>query len=162
MLGLQVKILIAVLFQFYGVIFLLLLFRKFKYDQLLAYYALKRSVARRRARYIKMRRLARKKRSKWVESGRSDAWWQNMVNGLSADHEWKRNFRMSKEMFGELCEKLRPYISPKETPNFRFLSVEKKCVCKILFLNRNLIAIHSNYSQFLDNLMQKKCAFFIK
>ena len=114
MLGLQVKILIAVLFQFYGVIFVLFLFRKFKYDQLLAYYALKRSVARRRARYIKMRRLARKKRSKWVESGRSDAWGQNMVNGSSADHEWKRNFRMSKGMFGELCEKLRPYISPNE------------------------------------------------
>ena len=142
MLGLQVKILFAVLFQFYGVIFVLLLFRKFKYDQLLAYYALKRSVARRRARYIKMRRLARKKRSKWVEGGRSDAWWQNMVNGLSADHEWKRNFRMSKEMFGELCEKLRPCISPKETPNFRFLSVEKKVCKQNTLFNRNLIAIY--------------------
>ena len=28
----------------------------------------------------------KKKRSKRVESGRSDAWWQNMVNGLSADN----------------------------------------------------------------------------
>ena len=65
MLGLQVRILIAVLFQFYGAIFVLLLFRKFKYDQPLAYYALKRSFARRRARYIKMRRLARKS----VQSG---------------------------------------------------------------------------------------------
>ena len=58
-----------------------------------------------------------------------------MVNGLSADHEWKRNFRMSKEMFGELCEELRPYISPKDTPNFRFLSVEKKvCISVILLI----------------------------
>ena len=135
MLGLQVKILIAVLLQFYGIIFVLLLFRKYSYDQLLAYYASKRSVARRRARYIKMRKLAKKKRSKWVQSGRTDAWWQNMLNGLSADHEWKRNFRMSKEMFGELCEKLRSYISPKDTPNYRFLSVEKKvCISVILIL----------------------------
>ena len=73
MLGLQAKILIAVVFQFYGIIFVLLLFRKFNYDQLLAYYALKRSVTRRRARYIKMRRLARKKCSKWVQSGKTDA-----------------------------------------------------------------------------------------
>ena len=142
MLGLQVKILIAVLFQFYGIIFVLLLFHKFNYDQLLAYYALKRSVARKRARYMKMRKLARKKRSKWVQSGRTDAWWQNMVNGLSADHQWKRNFRMSKEMFGELCEKLRPYISPKDTPNFRFLFVEKKvCISVILFIAKILFLI---------------------
>ena len=135
MLGLQVKILIVVLFQFYGIIFVLLLFRKFNYDELLAYYVLKPSVAGRRSRYIKMRRLARKKRSKWVQSGRTDGWWQNMVNALSADHEWKRNFRMSKEMFEELCEKLRPYNSPKDTPNFRFLSVGKKvCISLILFI----------------------------
>ena len=51
-----------------------------------------------------------------------------MVNGLSPEYEWKRNFRMSREMFTELCQKLRPHISPGTTPNYRFLTLEKRLV----------------------------------
>ena len=122
----HLTILFSTLLHFYGITFILTLYRKHINDKLLAYYVIKQTKARRRMRYIRLRKLRRKKRSKWVESGRTDAWWKNMINGLSPEHEWKRNFRMSKEVFQDLCEKLRPHISPKDTPNFRYLSVEKK------------------------------------
>lgn len=123
----RLSLMISIL-EFYGILFILMLYQKHNNDMLLCYYAIKRSIARRRARYVRMKKLMRQKRSKWIECGRTDAWWQNMINGLSPEQDWKRNFRISKELFQELCEKLRPYISPKDTPNYRYLSVEKK-VC---------------------------------
>ena len=51
---------------------------------------------------------------------------KKLINGLSPEYEWKRNFRMSREMFIELCQKLRPHISPGTTPNYRFLTLEGK------------------------------------
>ena len=48
-----------------------------------------------------------------------------MINGLSPEHKGKRNFRTSK-VFQDLCEKLRPHIFLKDTPNFYYQSKKKK------------------------------------
>ena len=85
-------------------------------------------------RHIEMRRLLRKKRSLWVKNRRTDAWWRNMINGISRADDWKRNFRMSREQFTELCEELRPFITPGKLPNYLALSVEKKVDITLYYL----------------------------
>ncbi|XP_046858633.1 protein ALP1-like [Xenia sp. Carnegie-2017] len=58
-----------------------------------------------------------------------------MFDGVTPDDEWKRNFRMSKERFFQLCEELRPYISEGiNTPNYRSLSREKKLAITLYYL----------------------------
>ena len=90
----------------------------------------KTTIARRRERYSHIRKLRRQKRSTWVKNGRTEAWWINMISGITPADEWKRNFRMAREEFQNLCEELRPYISPGHSPNYHALPVEKK-VCKL-------------------------------
>lgn len=119
----------SLLLQFYGIVFVYALLLKRNNDLMLAYFMAKTTIARRRERYNRLRKLCRRKRSKWVKNGRTDAWWINMIRGITTADEWKRNFRMTREEFQNLCEELRPYISARQTPNCHALSVEKK-VCK--------------------------------
>ena len=51
-------------------------------------------------------RKERKPREYWVAPGRTQAWWDNFISGTVLQHEWKHNFRMSKENFYKLCEEL--------------------------------------------------------
>ena len=75
----------------------------------------------------KQRRLRRSQRSSWYKPGRTDQWWQNMINDITPAETWKKNFRMPKETFLQLAEMLRPLIAPKEnSPNNRPVCVEKK------------------------------------
>ena len=46
-----------------------------------------------------MRRPKRKSPSFWIRPGRSDIWWKNILNGISAPEEWKENFRLTKDYF---------------------------------------------------------------
>ena len=57
-----------------------------------------------------------------------------MINGISPDQDWRRNFRMTWEKYLLLCKMLRPYLSPGNTPNYRFLSVEKKICITLYYL----------------------------
>ena len=107
-----------------------MMLRKRNNDMMLAYFMAKTTIARRRERYSRIRKLRRQKRSTWVKNGRTEAWWINMISGITPADEWKRNFRMAREEFQNLCEELRPYISPGHSPNYHALSVEKK-VCKL-------------------------------
>ena len=43
----------------------------------------------------------------WVRPGRTSAWWDNLRDGKMLEEEWYENFRMKKESFMILCEKLR-------------------------------------------------------
>ena len=102
----QVCLLTALLFQLHGLLYIYVAYRQHVNKSIMIYYATKQTIARRKARHIKMRRLLRKKRSLWVKNGRTDAWWRNIINGISPADDWKRNFRMSREQFTELCEEL--------------------------------------------------------
>ena len=131
----QFSLFSCLLLQFQCFLYLYVAYNQHVNKQLIAYYAAKRSKIRRRERHIHLRKLMRKKRSRWVNSGRTDLWWQNMINGVSPDGDWKRNFRMSREEFLELCEELRPHISPCiNSPNYLTLSLEKKVAVALYYL----------------------------
>ena len=37
----------------------------------------------------------RQMRQFWVRPGRSSVWWDNLMNNVTVESEWKENFRMS-------------------------------------------------------------------
>ncbi|XP_033970360.1 putative nuclease HARBI1 [Trematomus bernacchii] len=51
----------------------------------------------------------------WVRPGRSSSWWDNFVNGVVVDEEWRENFRMSRASVVALTEELCPYIERQTT-----------------------------------------------
>jgi hypothetical protein len=57
-----------------------------------------------------------------------------MIDGISPADDWKRNFRMSRERFTELCEERRPFITPGKSPNYLALSVKKKVGVTLYYL----------------------------
>ena len=57
-------------------------------------------------------RRTRKKKFTRFKQGRTDEWWKNMLSGDSDENDWKKNFRMSRELFHELLDHLVPDISP--------------------------------------------------
>ena len=65
----------------------------------------------------KIKRL-REERKYWVRPGRTDLWFQNILNNQSADEEWVENFRMSKASFNNLCEQLKDYLLKEMTPKY--------------------------------------------
>ena len=46
---------------------------------------------------------------------RSTEWWDTIVLGTFTERDWIENFRVSKETFHRLCDKLRPHIKRKNT-----------------------------------------------
>ena len=130
----QFSLFSCLLLQFHCLLYLSMAYKQHVSKQLIIYYATKQSKMRRKARHIRLRKLLRKKRSRWVNSGRTDLWCENMINGVSPDNDWKRNFHMSKGKFLELCEELRSYISPGNSPNYLTLSVEKKVAVVLYYL----------------------------
>ena len=95
----------------------------------------KRSYFLQKLKKTKQRRLIRARRSCWFKPGRTDQWWQNIINDIAPEEAWKKIFRMLEEAFLELAEKLRPLISPKpSSPNNRAVSGEKKLAVTLYFL----------------------------
>ncbi|KAM3877026.1 uncharacterized protein ACN63O_012576 [Diretmus argenteus] len=58
------------------------------------------------------------RRKFWVRPGRTSSWWDNFVNDVVLDAEWRENFRMSRSSVVALSEELRPHIEA-ETTNMR-------------------------------------------
>ena len=95
----------------------------------------KRSYFLRKLKISRQRRLARRKRQFWFTSGRTDHWWDNVLEGKMPEEQWIKNFRMTREEFFKLVHELRPYISPdKSLPNYRALTVEKKLAVALYYL----------------------------
>ena len=81
------------------------------------------------------RRLLRKKRSCWYQSGRTDLWWQNILTGISPPESWKKNFRLNNYLFNELVNLLRPFLSPNPmSPNYRAIPIEKRIALTLYYL----------------------------
>ena len=81
-----------------------------------------------------------------------------MINAITPTDEWIRNFRMTREESENLCEELRPSISPGWTPNYLRLSVEKE-VCK--FLVKCYYSKIANYLHLVFDEMRNKVFLFI-
>ena len=82
----------------------------------------------------RLKRLHRKKRAYWVKPGRTDLCWQNMLHGRALDDCWRKNFRLSRKVFYDLLDQLRPHISPYPSPNTRALCAEKKLAVTLYYL----------------------------
>ena len=50
----------------------------------------------------------------WTKE-RSTHWWEQVVNSSFTPQDWLNNFRMSKDTFLYLCDKLRSSISKSDT-----------------------------------------------
>ena len=127
--------LLSILFQLYGLILLVKINEKRLHNIECQKNLRKRNHFLQKLKKMKLRRLRRAKRSCWFKPGRTDQWWQNILNGIAPVESWKKNFRMRKEDFLELVEKLRSSIAPNQTsPNNRAISVEKKLAVTLYFL----------------------------
>ena len=59
------------------------------------------------SRCILKKRKIRGKRRFWVKPGRTDLWWQNMIQNRCLEEDWRKNFRMSKNEFMKLVDSYR-------------------------------------------------------
>lgn len=83
----------------------------------------------------KLKQKQAQKRKFWTRPGRTDAWWTSLKSRSMVPPEWKENFRMLKESFYILAEKLRPYIKRQNT-NFRVaVSVDKQLALTLYYLS---------------------------
>ena len=100
-----------------------------------AYYISKQDKLMRRKKHKQMRRLLRQPRTFWYEKTRTEQWWLNMIGEEASESSWKKNFRMTKDSFMALLEKISPLISPRpNSPNYRLLSAEKKLAVTLYYL----------------------------
>uniref|UniRef100_A0A3Q2Z7P5 Uncharacterized protein n=1 Tax=Hippocampus comes TaxID=109280 RepID=A0A3Q2Z7P5_HIPCM len=72
----------------------------------------------------------------WMKT-RSSVWWDRVVNGSFSHSDWIANFRMSKEAFRYVCEKLRPSLSRVTTTMRKPVSVEKRVAITLWKLATN-------------------------
>ena len=77
----------------------------------------------------------RQARRFWVRPGRTQVWWQNFLNNIVVDEEWKENFRMTKNTFMELCEELRGHLQKNDTHLREALDVETQVGITLYYLS---------------------------
>ncbi|KAK0146967.1 putative nuclease HARBI1 [Merluccius polli] len=62
-------------------------------------------------------------------------WWDNFVNGVVVDEEWRENFRMSKTSLVALSEELRPYIQRQTTAMRAPIETIKRVALTLYYLS---------------------------
>lgn len=71
----------------------------------------------------------------WRKPGRTQQWWLNLYHGVLPESDWKKNFRMDREVFTKLADELAPYLRPGRSPRgLDVLSVEKQLALTLYFL----------------------------
>ena len=70
-----------------------------------------------------------------MRPGRTSLWWENFVNNIVVAEEWRENFRMSKENFMKLCDKVRPFLLKQSTNMRSPTSVEKQVAVTLYYLS---------------------------
>ena len=117
----------------YGFLSVYCVYRKRVLEIICYYESVKQNVLLKNLKQRKKQR--RKKEARVKNQCRSDKWWVDMLSPMSTFDLWKKNFPMSRLEFQELCDILRPFITPNPlSPNYRSLSAEKKLVVILYFL----------------------------
>jgi hypothetical protein len=70
----------------------------------------------------------------WIRPGRTSIWWDNLIDNVMIDEEWRENFRLSKVNFFKLCNELEPYLHKKSTNMRKTISVEKQVAVTLYYL----------------------------
>ena len=78
------------------------------------------------SRCILKKRKIRRKRRFWLKPGRTDLWWQNMLQNRCLEEDWRKDFWMSKNEFMKLVDELWPSVSPDPRSPRRGISAEKR------------------------------------
>ena len=119
--------------QMYGFLSVYCVYRKRVLEIICHYESVKQNVLLKK---LKQRKKQRRKKETWVKNQcRSDKWWVDMLSPMSTFDLWKKHFRMSRLDFQQLCDILRPFITPNPlSPNYRSLLAEKKLAVILYFL----------------------------
>ncbi|KAM9480709.1 putative nuclease HARBI1 [Clarias gariepinus] len=75
------------------------------------------------------------RRKFWKRPGRTSSWWDNFVNGVVVDDEWRENFRMSKSSLIALSEELSPYIEGQTTNMKAPITTLKRVALTLYYLS---------------------------
>ena len=103
-------------------------------------------------RYLRrLNRRPKRKQRIWCRPGRTNIWWTNILNNKTSSEEWKENLRMDRRLFDELCERLRPYLTGKNTVMRDALPVETKVAATLYYL-----ADESRYRKVKSNFVAIK------
>ena len=70
-----------------------------------------------------------------MRPGRTSLWWENFLNNIVVAEEWRENFRLSKENFMKLCDKVRPFLLKQSTNMRSPISVEKQLAVTLYYLS---------------------------
>ena len=127
LLILQFGMFVTLVLQCHGLFVTYKLLEMKRNQMLCMHLSAKKSYLMKKRKHAQLRRLRRKHKSVWVVvNGRTDQWWRNMIGGNLPGSFWKKNFRMSKDLFHELAAELVSYIAPNpSSPNYRLLDTEK-------------------------------------
>lgn len=85
-----------------------------------------------------LRRRARRERRPrrfWIRPGRTSLWWDNFLNGIMQEEEWKEIFRMSHVSFFHLANLLCPHIERQVTIMHAPVSVETQLAVTSYYLS---------------------------
>ena len=63
------------------------------------------SVAIARQRYWQRTYVCRRRRF-WKMPGRSEQWWENLLEGILPDTKWGKNFKMDRDIFMKIADDL--------------------------------------------------------
>ena len=86
-----------------------------------------------RLRHVKRRMVGQKRLRR--KPGHTDQWWKNLFEGRMLESEWKKNFRMSRDVFLILVDEVRPFLEPRLGPlRDDVLSVEKQLAMTLYYL----------------------------
>ncbi|XP_047140221.2 uncharacterized protein LOC105845863 [Hydra vulgaris] len=131
----QCSLLTALILQLIGLAITYKLLENKQNFALGAYLRTRKNNLQRKKKLARQRLMNRKSRNLWVEKGRTDLWWQNMIEPNVPETCWKRNFRMTKGCFLELAAIIDTVISPQPNClNYCFLTTHKKLAITIYYL----------------------------
>ena len=126
---------VSLIFHMHMVVLTWKIHFKYRNDAIVAFLMRRRSVIYRKLKYVRQRRLLRKKRRFWIQDGGTEEWLQYMIGEKAPEKTWKKNFLLPRESFMELAEEIRPFISPNPlSPNYRALPTEKKLAVTLYYL----------------------------
>ena len=79
-------------------------------------------------------RRPRLRRRFWMRPGRTRAWWDKFVTNTVVPEEWRENFRMSRESFYTLCDKLDVHIVRQSTRMRNAVEVDRQVAATLYYL----------------------------
>ena len=111
LISLNLTALFSLILQLHGIIILWKINEKKLQDLATAMNLRKYNIYLQKLRRIKQRQLFHKKKSCWNTPGRTEEWWLKTINGESPPGRWKKNFRMTRDLFMSVLDELWPFLT---------------------------------------------------